>query len=337
MENEKNQDEMLLVKALLRNKQTEWTAETQNLILKYLSSFIDEGIDTITDDGYLLYLEDVEKEITDYMISQITADDFLKLAMASLFENDEAKKETMQKFKDNLIRKYKGIAPVPGRTFKEYVQHADSPETRDNFHKCYLDYVKAIDEIKEYCSEILNKLSTSLQTKQIQQITTVLLTFMNGLDTMRSEDYYRSLTYQASIPTEELFYQNLYLSEDADKTIQKVLDKPIDFTSVAQNIDFNYSLEDIYQAIPKDIVSEELLESEELDPNSLNYNIAFVQNFYNLVLLLCPKEAEDEDFERKINQFLIKKVGAFQNEFSEFSLSDKYDYDMRYIYTRRNQ
>lgn len=337
MKNEKYQDEMLLVQALIRNNQTEWTAETQNLILKYLSSFIDEGIDTITDDGYLLYLEDVEREITDYMMSQITADDFLKLAIASFFENDEAKKETMQKLKDNLISQYQGIAPVPKRTLEEYIQYADSQETRDNFQKCYLDYVKAIDEIKEYCSEVLDRLSTSLQTERTQQTTQVLLAFMNGLDTMQSEDYYRTLAYQASIPTEKLFYQKLYLSEDADKTIQNVLNKPIDFASIAPNLSLNYSLEELYQAIPKDIVSAELLESEELDPNSLNHDIAFVQTFYNLALLLCSRESDDENFERKINEFLIQKVISFQEEFSQFSLSDRYDYDIGYAYTKRNQ
>ena len=39
---------------------------------------------------------------------------------------------------------------------------------------------------------------------------------------------------------------NLWYYEDADKTIQNVLNKPIDFASIAPNLSLNYSLEELY-------------------------------------------------------------------------------------------
>ena len=332
---EEYQDEMMLTQEVLKNDETKLEADSQKLVLNYLSPFIMEGIDTITDDGYPLYLGDVEDEMTDYMISQITPDVFLKLAIASSFENDECKKTVMEQLKEKLIEHYQGYAPVPKRTLSEYVQYADSTRTRDNFHKCYLDYVKALDEVIDYCSDFLEKLATCLQTEQVQHKTNSLLSFIDQLKAMKSEEYYRSITYGANIPSNKLFYQDFYLSEDADDIIQKVIDKPIDFSALSERLSFDYSLEDIYQAIPKDIVSFELLENDELDPNSLNHNVDFIQSFYYLAILFHSNDS-DENIEQKINEFLIQKVNSFQDEMEIFYLNDQ-DNDMEYVYTKRNQ
>ena len=94
--------------------------------------------------------------------------------------------------------------------------------------------------------------------------------------------------------------------------------------------------------IPDDILSDELLSNEEFDPNNLNFRIGFVQDFYQLCLLLCPEAQDSEEFKKTVNDFLIKKVESFQKQFSdsfgEEHEEEYHDYSYKqYVYAKRRE
>ena len=313
--NNNYEKEKEIIREVLKRTENGWTVDADSLVLKYLDPFIQDGVDTIVDDGYLLYVDDIKQEMIESWDQKITDEDILQIAISILFHDGQIRKKITERIRQSLMEQYHDYAPIPKRSFQEYVQYADSSKTRKEFDKSYHEYLEAINELYHFCSLFLEKVKKMKQTEKIQHQILELELFMNELNQLKDKEFFKSLTYQSKISTDRLFYQDVFLSEDSKKTLEEVLSQPIDFTAKAQESHFHYSLEDLYQAIPKDVISYELLENEEIDPNQNNSNIEFIQNFYQLALLFCSEEMKDENFEDVVNQFLIQKVSNFQERF----------------------
>ncbi len=321
------EEEKNIIREVLKRSETGWTSESGRLVLQYLNPYIQDGIDTIIDDGYLLYVDDIKQEIMEEYRHQITDDDILHVAISVLFGDSQKMNQIRNRIRQFMLDKYENYAPVPKRSFQEYVKYADSPETRKEYEKSYQEYATAIQELSDFCSSFLNKIRGLKQTSLVQNQALELELFLNELEQLKSKDFFQSVTYQAYVPAEDIFYPAVFLSEDSKKVLEEVLNQPIDFATMAEQKKFHYSLEELYQAIPKDTISYELLENEEIDPDHNNTNLHFIQSFYQLALLFCSDEEKTDGFEEKVNHFLIQKVSNFQEQFCNSCSQNERDRD----------
>lgn len=318
-------EEKAIIQEVLKCKDKDWNFQEDNLVLKYLFPYFQDGIEVLVDDGYPLYVQDCEKEMRDYMLSQISNNDLLEASLVLLFGDSQSKKDFFLKYENILRNEYKNHAPSYHRSLSDYMKYADSPETRKEYEDSYRAYLKAIDDLENLSVIILHSLSSSRQTKNIIDQTIAIDLFINRLELLKDKNFYESLTYESNMPVQDLFYQEVFMSEDFERILHEVINSPIKFSSLDNRSHLSYSLDDIYQMIPEDVLSDELLSNEEFDPNNLNFQIRFVQDFYQLCLLFCS-DAKDDKFKDTINQFLMRKVESFQEQFYD-SFSDNEDDD----------
>lgn len=305
------QEEKKIIKEVMSCTGEDKSTEYDKIILDYLESYILDGIDAIVDDGYLLYLNDTKDEMTEYLNTELSEKSKLRLYVSRYFGDENEVAFIVDKMKDILYDKYHDYAPIPKRNLDEYIKFADSKKTEQNFKKSYNEYKNAIDELLYYCEVIMDNLSFCRQTEKIKQQTAHLELFMDKLSQLKNIDSFKSLTYKSSFPVEELFYPEVFSSEDFTDTINKAVQQPI---SLSKD---DYTIEELYDAIPNDVISYGLLESEEIDPNDASHTIDFVQRFYDLALQFSS-DKEKEDIKNIIHQFLIGKIDEFQDSFSEY-------------------
>lgn len=305
-----------IVKEVLKRAGSDWDNDQNELIMRYLNPYIQDGFDVLVDDGYLLYLSDVRNEMTNYVYSFMSNNDYLKLAVSNVFQ-DEARKEKISNNVYEILKdKYTNYAPTPKRDVSEYIQFSNCKKIQDEFEACYHGYVKAIDELKDFTLNFLEVINSSMKVSENE--ISALTTFVDKLERLKNKDFYKSLTYGSNIPATDLFYQEVFLSEDAERLFNDVKEKILHFQLPKTKEFSNYSLDDIYAAIPKDIISYELLENEEIDPNHIVYNSPFVQKFCYLAKSLVKDAENDENFEDTVYSFLIKKITDFQEEFFNY-------------------
>lgn len=307
-----NNEEKELIRGFFNYTSNDLTKEADNLILDYLDPYVQDGIDAITDDGYLLYLADIRQEMLDYLYSHLTREDFLKISVANTFEDDKLKKEVTQRIFEVLNDKYEGYAPIPKRPLADYIKYSDSEKTKKDFEICYHEYVKAIEELEHIALDLVEILISSRQSDNVVNKSSILNALVNQLEQLKDKESFKKLTYNSSISPSDLFYQDIFLNEDSKNMINNVKEQVLDFRLPKHTEIANYSLEEIYNAIPKDIISYDLLENDEIDPNSIDHNIAFVQNFYHLASLFVKDADKDENFEDTVYNFLINKISEFQ-------------------------
>ena len=316
------------------NSADNWNMDANRLVLRYLDPYIQNGLDAILDDGYLLYLKDVEDEMMDFLKAHITDDDALNMAIADNYGNGQMKVQIIQRLKTILLEKYKDVAPVPKRKISEYIQYADSKKTREEFEKCYHEYVRGVQELQDVALDLLEKMKMGKQTDEIKTKGAVLTIFVNLLESLKDKEFFKSLTYETAMPTTKLFYQEIFLSEDAERVLNQVLEQTTHSLLDSKAEKKHYSLEDIYQSIPNDIISYELLENEEIDPNCVAWDDPFFQSFYQLVLRFYPDEKGSEQLQQKVYYFLIEKVASFQNEFMKYFNDNDFDDEIEFLYTK---
>lgn len=289
----------------------------ENSILKYLYPYFQDGIEVLVDDGYPMYVQDCEREIRDFMLSHISNNDLMEASLVSLFGDSQSKKDFLLKYESILKNKYENHAPSYHHSLKDYMEYADSPKTRKEYEDSYHAYLKAIDDLMNISVLILQRLKSSRQTETIINQTTAVERFMNRLEELKDKNVYESFTYESNMPVQNLFYQELFMREDFERILQQVINSPIEFSSLSNHSHLSYSLDEIYQMIPDDVLSDELLSNEDFDPNSMNFHIRFVQDFYKLCLFFYPGDVDEKEFQKKVNDFLTSKVRSFQEQFSE--------------------
>lgn len=326
-------EEKNIIREVLKSSDSDGNMGIHRLVLQYLDPYIQNGLDAILDDGYLLYLKDVEEEIGEFLQAHITDDDALTIAIADAYGSEQLKATIMQKLQTILFNQYQGVAPVPKRKISEYIQYADSDETRKEFDECYREYVQGIQELQDVAEDLLEKLKFSKQTDEIKSKSASLIIFVSLLESLKDKDFFKTMTYDTMIPTTKLFYQEIFLSEDSERVLNQVLMQAVDSLSSVDEEKTHYSLDDIYAAVPNAIISYELLENEEINPNFVTLDVPFFQSFYQLASKFSSDKEDSEAFQKKVYYFLIQKVDDFQREFMTFYDDDLEDND-ELLYTK---
>lgn len=324
-----------IIKKVLKNSNNDWNNDNDvKLILKYLDPYIQDGFDVLVDDGYLLYLSDVRREMTNYVYSCMNQNDFLKLAISNVFEDDARKESISKKITKLLKDEYEGCAPEPIRPLKEYIQYSNCEKVKKEFESCYHEYVRAINELKDLAMKTLDTISSSIEYSSSTEQLSAIIIFINKLEQLKNKDFYKSLTYDSRINPKDLFYQEVYLSEDAKRIFDETKEQIMHFQFPETKGFANYTLDDIYAAIPKDVISYELLENEEIYPGHIDYNSPFVNKFYHLAKLLVKDADNDDNFENTVYAFLIEKVSNFQKEFFDYYDTDDFDDVDEFTYSK---
>lgn len=319
------QEERKIIKKITNDTNEDESINYDKIIFEFLKPYILDGIDAIVDDGYLLYLSDAKKEMAEYLNTELFDKSKLKLYVSNYFDDKNEMNSVIKEMKKALYDKYLNHAPIPKRSLQEYIQYADSKKTDEEFEKSYYEYKNAIDDLLFYCTTIVDNLKSCEQTKKIERQTAQLKLFMNKISRLKNIDFFKSLTYKSSFPVENLFYPEVFASEDIIDTIDGVVQQPIILSKD------NYTLEELYAAIPNDVISYDLLENEEIDPNDASHSIDFFQSFYDLALQFSNIK-EKKDIEKIIHQFLINKINEFQDAFSEYCYEDEDEDDRSFYY-----
>ena len=319
-----------IIKEVLKRYNTDWDNNDDALILKYLDPYIQDGFDVLVDDGYLLYLSDVRREMASYGYSCMTKEDLLKVAVANLFGDDAKKGKIADKMTKSLKDKFEGYAPEPKRQLKEYIQYSNCEKTKKEFDLCFNEYVKSIDNLKKFAINFLDVINSSIDSNNLAGQISSLIIFINKLEQLKDKEFFKSLTYESRIKPTELFYQEIFLSEDTERIMDEAIDLVMNFQLPETREFTNCSLEDIYMAIPKDVISYELLENENIDPDNIDYSSPFFRKFYHLAELLVKDADKDENFKDTVYHFLVNKIASFQKEFFD-SYEPEFDQEIEAI------
>ena len=212
-----------------------------------------------------LHYEEVEKEFMEEVKNQITSEDIIKLLIAKIYDIPELKKEVAKRI-------------------KTIIEDTDLPEVDfdiENYIEKVLESLKENDEYKKLAEEDKERIE------------------------IEAENYLNNDLAYSDEPIEDIEavkpdYETI-IKEDQTTKIER--EKTDLYEMFKNDNEKYYTIEEIFEMIPEDFVSNELYSDSEIDPlANENQNKYFFAKFH----LLC-NELKLKIKPEEINEFLLNK------------------------------